>query len=90
MSRKQRGIEEKPMKRKSGIQVGDSVRFRFGLRNVIGIVKEDRGPIGRKGRNLYRIQFSGGLFVPEPFHVELPAELLTVVPPGEVEVDDDK
>ena len=72
------------MKRKTGIQVGDHVSFFFGPRTVIGIVKEDRGPIGRKGRNLYRIQFSGGLFVPEPFHVELPAELLTVVPPENV------
>ena len=78
------------MKRKTGIQVGDSVRFRFGIRNVIGIVKEDRGPIGRKGRNLYLIQFSGGLFVPEPFHIEIGADEFTVVPPGEVEVGDDK
>ena len=76
------------MKRKTGIQVGDHVSFFFGPRTVIGIVKEDRGPIGRKGRNLYRIQFSGGPFVPEPFHVELPADEFTVVPPGDVEAGD--
>ena len=73
------------MKRKSGIQVGDHVSFSIGPRNVIGIVKEDRGPIGRKGRNLYLIHFSGGPFVPELVHVELPAELLTVVPTGNIE-----
>ena len=88
MSRKQRGSISNRMKRKTGIQVGDSVRFRFGIENVTGIVKEDRGPIGRKGRNLYRIQFSGGPFVPEPFHVELPADEFTVVPPGDVEAGD--
>ncbi len=75
------------MKRKTGIQVGDHVRFVIGPRNVIGIVKEDRGPIGRKGRNLYLIHFSGGPFVPEPIQVELGMEEFTVVPPGEVEDD---
>ena len=46
--------------------------------------------VGIKGRNLYLIQFSGGLYVPEPFHVELPADEFTVVPPEELEVDDAK
>jgi hypothetical protein len=72
------------MNRKSGIRVGDSVRFRFGIEDVIGIIEEDCGPIGRKGRNLYRIQFSGGLYVPEPFHVELGADQFTVVSPEDV------
>jgi hypothetical protein len=67
------------MNRKSAIRVGDHVRFLFGVRTVIGIVDEDRGAIGYKGRNLYRIQFSGGLYVPEPFYVELPAEEFTLV-----------
>lgn len=67
------------MIRKTAIRVGDHVRFVFGVRTVIGVVKEDRGPIGVKGRNLYRIEFSGGLYVPEPFYIELPAVDLTVV-----------
>ena len=67
------------MNRKSAIRVGDHVRFLFGARKVIGIVKEDRGPIGYKGRNLYRVEFSGGLYVPEPFYIEMPAEEFTVV-----------
>ena len=78
------------MNRKSAIQVGDSVRFRFGIEDVTGIVKEDRGPIGRKGRNLYRIQFSGGLYVPEPFHVELAAEQFTVVSPEDIAASGDE
>ena len=67
------------MKRKASIQVGDQVQFLFGIRTATGIVKEDRGPIGIKGRNLYLIHFSGGECVPEPFPIELPAEQLTVV-----------
>ena len=67
------------MNRKSAICVGDRVRFRFGIEKVIGVIKEDRGPIGYKGRNLYRIEFSGGLYVPEPFYIEMPAEEFTVV-----------
>lgn len=67
------------MSRKSAIRVGDHVRFLFGIEKVIGVVTEDRGLIGYKGRNLYRIRFSGGLYVPEPFYIELPAEDLTVV-----------
>ena len=35
------------------IQIGDSVRFRLGPSLVDGTVKEDRGPIGMKGRRLY-------------------------------------
>lgn len=36
---------------------GDRVRFRFGLRSLEGVVKEDRGPIGVKGRHLYSVEF---------------------------------
>jgi hypothetical protein len=57
--------------------VGDTVRFRFGIRNVIGKVKEDRGPIGLKGRRLYSIGFTPDL-TPE-FVIELPAEDLELV-----------
>jgi hypothetical protein len=77
------------MKRKSAIRVGDYVTFLFGARTVTGIIKEDCGPIGRKGRNLYRIQFSGGLYVPEPFHVELGADQFTVVSPEDVAAGED-
>ncbi len=35
----------------------DRVSFRLGLRRMEGIVKEDRGPIGVKGRHLYLVEF---------------------------------
>jgi hypothetical protein len=53
---------------------GDRVTFRLGTRTVHGNVKEDRGPIGIKGRRLYLIEFSAD---PEsPSLVELPADEL--------------
>jgi hypothetical protein len=59
---------------------GDLVRFRLGTRSVQGEVKEDRGPIGVKGRRLYLVEFR-----PEPQAdscslVELPADQLQSVP----------
>ena len=56
---------------------GDLVQFQFGVSSVRGRVKEDRGPIGIKGRHLYLVVFS---FDPEyPSQVELPAESLVLV-----------
>ncbi len=42
---------------KRKIKKGDRVRFTVGIRSVQGIVKEDRGPIGIKGRHLYLVEF---------------------------------
>ena len=55
---------------------GDMVKFHLGTRVVHGVVKEDRGPIGIRGRHLYTVEFR-----PEPQSVslsviELPAEEL--------------
>jgi len=36
---------------------GDLVRFRLGVRFVEGTIKEDRGPLGIKGRHLYLVKF---------------------------------
>ena len=53
---------------------GDLVRFQYGTKSFQGVVKEDRGPIGVKGRHLYLIEFSRD---PESTsQVELPAEEL--------------
>jgi hypothetical protein len=52
----------------------DRVRFRLGIRDVRGIVKEDRGPIGVKGRRLYLVEFRHGQDALSPSLVELPAE----------------
>lgn len=57
---------------------GDRVRFRFGTRSVQGEIKEDRGPIGVKGRHLYLVDFrleSESTFS----QIELPAEDLQAV-----------
>jgi hypothetical protein len=46
----------------------------MGTRVVQGLVKEDRGPIGIKGRHLYLIEFRAD--PQSPSQVELPAEEL--------------
>ena len=58
---------------------GDQVKFKLGTRTVQGVVTEDRGPIGVKGRRLYVVEFS-----PEPqalstSRIELPADQLQSV-----------
>ena len=63
---------------------GDLVRFRFGRRFVQGQIKEDRGPIGIKGRHLYSVAFC----LESHFSsvVELPAEdLIPVEEPTSIE-----
>jgi hypothetical protein len=42
--------EDRDMTEKADIRVGDLVQFHYGTAKVAGIVKEDRGPIGLKGR----------------------------------------
>lgn len=53
---------------------GDLVKFQWGIYPVEGEVKEDRGPIGIKGRHLYMIEFLPEPQAEEPFQIELPAE----------------
>ena len=56
---------------------GDRVRFQLGFRPVEGTVKEDRGPIGIKGRHLYLIEFHREM---EPVReIELPAVEMELV-----------
>ena len=59
------------------IHKGDRVRFRLGTRSVQGFVKEDRGPIGIKGRRLYLVEFPAD--PQSPSRIELPADELEVV-----------
>ncbi len=56
---------------------GDLVQFQFVNRLIKGIVKEDRGPIGMKGRHLYLIEFKEGL--DDLSQIELPAVDLELV-----------
>jgi hypothetical protein len=59
---------------------GDLVRFQFGTRSIQGVVKEDRGPIGIKGRHLYLVQFRAEARGDTTSLVELPADELQAVP----------
>jgi hypothetical protein len=56
---------------------GDRVKFRLGIRSVQGFVKEDRGPIGIKGRHLYLVEFRAE--PTSPSMIELPADQLEPV-----------
>jgi hypothetical protein len=55
---------------------GDRVKFHLGVRWVRGTITEDRGPIGIKGRRLYRVEFRDDQSIA---HIELPAEDLQLV-----------
>lgn len=58
---------------------GDLVRFRLGTRSVQGEVKEDRGPIGVKGRHLYLVEFCPESQSVSFSQIELPADQLQAV-----------
>ena len=58
---------------------GDLVRFKAGIRMIQGVVKEDRGPLGLKGRHLYLIDFGPTRYPEEPHLIELPAVELELV-----------
>jgi len=60
-------------------QKDDLVRFRFRTRSIQGVVKEDRGPIGVKGRHLYLIEFRPERQSDSLSQIELPAEQLQAV-----------
>lgn len=67
------------MAREDEVKVGVAVRFRFGLEPRDGVVKEDRGGIGRGGRRLYLIEFNPEL---DPGSlIELPAERFELLGP---------
>jgi hypothetical protein len=59
---------------------GDLVSFQYGLRKIHGVVREDRGPIGVKGRHLYLIEFKSEPY--SPSEIELPADHLEAVTDG--------
>jgi hypothetical protein len=66
------------MSEKHTFHVGNVVRFQFGPKKVNGVVKEDRGRIGKGGRHLYLIQLS--LEAPQQSIIDLPADELKLVP----------
>ncbi len=56
------------------IPIGAKVRFRMAGRRVAGRVLEDRGPIGKGGRRLYRVRYEMGKG--NWYFTELPADEL--------------
>jgi hypothetical protein len=65
---------EKPS-RQPGFKVGDRVSVRIALRSVPGILVEDRGFIGYRGRRLWRVEVE--FDPPNVTYIELPEEELT-------------
>jgi hypothetical protein len=59
---------------------GDLVRFQLGTRSVQGQVREDRGPIGVRGRHLYLVEFHSERQSDSLALIELPAEHRQAVP----------
>jgi hypothetical protein len=57
--------------------VGDRVRFQLGAHKVVGTVVEDRGLIGRGGRQLVRVAVALDQSYEQQF--EIPAALLELV-----------
>jgi hypothetical protein len=64
---------------KKQFRPGQLVAFNYGSRPMQGIVKEDRGPIGMKGRILYLIEFRSEEQSSQVSHIELPADQLEEV-----------
>jgi hypothetical protein len=64
---------------KKTFRTGQLVAFRYGTRSVQGVIKEDRGPIGMKGRVLYLVEFRPEAESPYVSHIELPADQLKEV-----------
>ena len=58
-------------------KVGDWVSFQWGTGQALAQIIEDRGPIGVRGRRLYRIQ--PAIEYIEPF--EMPGEEMTAAAP---------
>ena len=59
------------------IHVADKVKFRLGARDVVGQVREDRGPIGVGGRRLYLVVYELGR--DNWYSVEMPADEIEVI-----------
>lgn len=65
------------------LRVGDRVSVDFGRRRLTGVIVEDRGAIGARGRRLFRVNIPMDPF--EPMMLELPEdELESAMPMGAV------
>ncbi|HZK82860.1 MAG TPA: hypothetical protein VFC46_17385 [Humisphaera sp.] len=69
------------MAAKRRFRKNDRVRFRLGVRDVKGVVTEDRGPIGINGRHLYGVEFRLERGSDAISYTELPADDMHLVKP---------
>lgn len=74
-----RTLAKRRTEKSDRIRMGRTVRFRFGIRRIEGVVVEDRGPLGIGGRRLYRVEFLVEPCADSPSYIELPAEDLELV-----------
>ena len=75
----------KTKKTKARFKVGDWVSFRYGVRDVVVQIIEDRGPIGYQGRRLYRIEMPREDNEPDRF--EAAEEGMTLAAPPDQAAD---
>ncbi len=61
------------------IHKGDEVQFLLGTREMQGRIREDRGPIGVKGRHLYLVEFQLEPQAETISAIELPADQFEIV-----------
>ena len=59
----------KPNHQKPRFKVGDWVSFPYGAMNPVAQIIEDRGPIGARGRRLYRVELPMQDCEPDRFEV---------------------
>lgn len=64
----------KTTRRSRRLEVGDRVRFRFGARDVVGTIVEDRGLLGAGGRRLFTVRVQ--LEATDELIFEMPADEL--------------
>jgi len=57
----------------------DRVRFKFGIRSLQGVIKEDHAPIGIRGRRLYLVQFHPEAQSATSSLIELPEDQLELI-----------
>ena len=73
------GMERRKMRSVTRIpRVGDRVSVHIGTYDAVGVVVEDRGPIGVNGRRLLRVEVTMDVGV-APMAIEVPAEETRVI-----------
>ena len=75
-------LPKRPITRKRKFEVEDEVQFHFVVQDLRGRIIEYRGPIGQKGRHIYRVRVtmdSSHTGEGSEMEIELPEDDLTKV-----------